>query len=724
MKISLDKLRAGLAGISLFATSHYYAQTTQVLDKANMREGEHVEYCITHKKMNELHNIPGFSAQYAIDQANMALAEQQMLANPTPTRAIYKIPVVFHILHNNGVENISNEQIMDAMRILNRDYRLQNADALNVHNDFKASNPAATCTPADIEIEFVLATKAPNGACFSGITRTRSAMTSQGDDGNAQVNAIVSGNDVYNGQWPGNKYLNIFVCLNIGGAAGYTTNPAAWSANSMRNGIWILHNYTGSIGTGSENTSRALTHEVGHWLNLDHTWGGTNNPGVSCGSDQVADTPETRGVTSCNLNENFCGPRANVENYMDYSYCSKMFSEGQKSRMRAALVASGTGRNNIWTASNLASVGADGTAGLCSAAFNVQKQTVCVGEAVQFTDASFNAVSGWTWTFQGGTPASSTAQNPSVVYSTPGNYTVTLVATDGSSSDTETRTAYIKVLPAGTPIPYYEGFESYNQTSDLANFEIYSSNTDQSWELTNTTGSSGSKSMKLTNYSQTATGYDEFTSPAIDLSSVTSSTNVTLSFRYAYRKRASSNSEILKVFLTGDCGDTWQQRKTITGNSLSNQVESTNWTPAASDFVTVHVTNVTSQYWVDNFRFRFRFDANGGNNVFVDDINIYPGGPSDNIVLGIEDKQMTVEGLNLYPNPADKELNVSFNVSSPKAMSFVVTDLLGKKIQQRSIHASSGANLVMLSTEGMATGMYLLQIGDGASKQVVQFMVK
>ncbi len=722
MKITMDKFRVAILGISLFTSFSYNAQT-QYVDLSNVREGEHVEYCTTHKKMHALQSTPGFAAQYAIDQANMAQTEQNLHDNPPHTRVIYKIPVVFHILHNNGVENISNDQVMDALAILNRDYRLLNADALNVHNDFKASNPAATCTPADIEIEFVLATKAPNGTCFNGITRTQNVITSNGEDGGDQVAAIVAGNNVYNGQWPGNKYLNVFICAEIGGAAGYTTNPSSWSANSMQNGIWILHNYMGSIGTSSVNTSRALTHEVGHWLNLDHTWGGTNNPGVSCGSDQVNDTPQTRGVTSCNLNENFCGPRANVENYMDYSYCSKMFSEGQKSRMRAALVATGTGRNNLWTASNLTAVGADGSAYLCSANFTVPKQTICVGEEIQFTDASYNSVNGWTWTFTGGTPATSTSQDPSVVYATPGTYTVTLVATDGSTSDTETKTSYITVLPAGQPIPYYEGFESYNQTSDVNEFEIFNSTTNATWELTNTAGSSGSRSMKLANFTQTGTGYDELISSPVDLSSITNTTNVTLSFRYAYRKKISTNSEILKVFLTADCGDTWQQRKTITGTSLSNQVVATDWTPTAADWTTVHMTNVTSQYWVENFRFKFRFDGSGGNNVFLDDINIYPGAASNEIVLGVEE-QMVAEGLNVYPNPSEGELNVSFNISTPKAMNFVVTDVLGKQIQTQSIQAASGSNLVMLSTEGMATGMYLLQIGDGTNKQVVQFLVK
>jgi PKD repeat protein len=492
----------------------------------------------------------------------------------------------------------------------------------------------------------------------------------------------------------------------------------------MQNGIWILHNYVGSIETGSVTGSRALTHEVGHWLNLSHTWGGNNNPGIACGSDQVNDTPETRGVTACALNENFCGPRANVENYMDYSYCSKMFSAGQVARMRAAMTATNTGRANLKSAANLTAVGADGNVYLCKANFTVPKQVICVGDTLQYSDESYNAASGWTWSFAGGTPATSTAQNPTVTYTTPGVYTVVLTATDGTTSDVETRTSYITVLPAGASIPFFESFETYNQTADITGYTIDNSvATTPTWSLTNTAGATGSKSMKLGNFTQSGTNYDELISSPVDLSSITTATNVTLSFKYAYRKKASTNSEILKVFLTADCGDSWQQRKTITGTSLSSLVETATWTPTSADWTTVHMTNVTTQYWNQNFRYKFRFDATGGNNVYLDDINIYAGSPSSVNVLGIEE-QIAVESLSVFPNPTEGELNVTFNVVSPKAMSFVVTDVLGKTIQTQNIQAATGANAVILSTDGIASGMYLLQIGDGSNKQVVQFMVK
>lgn len=222
---------------SLLVFGSVFAQAPQrIPDPSNTREGEAVEYCHSHKKLQKLIESDPAMMQIYLDEM---VKDQQNKSKQDHTKGtIYKIPVVFHVLHNGGVENISDEQIYDALNIINRDYRLLNADANNVQDDFDGVAAPGTTEPqpSDVEIEFVLATKAPNGACFKGITRTQSALSYQGDDGDAQVDAIVAGNDVYNGQWPGNRYMNVFICGDIGGAAGYTFKPA-FGGTTMKNGI-------------------------------------------------------------------------------------------------------------------------------------------------------------------------------------------------------------------------------------------------------------------------------------------------------------------------------------------------------------------------------------------------------------------------------------------------------------------------------------------------------
>lgn len=706
-------------------------QTTQTIDFQNCREGESVEYCRQHTYHAERLNDPSYVQALAQDEAIRA----QEALNPQPENGqIYYIPVVFHLLHNNGPEFISDEQILDAFEILNRDYMLQNSDANNVVNAFNASNPNATATPDSVCIQFRLATKAPDGTCFSGITHTVSSATNSSND-NTRINAIVNGNDVYQGQWAGNRYLNVFICAELGGAAGFTFLPTNWGGGTnMDNGIRILPEYVGSIGTGTPGRSRTLTHEVGHWLNLPHPWGGTNNPGLpsNCNDDDgVQDTPECIGVTVCSLNSNTCNNDDaywgfnqidNVENYMDYSYCSKMFTPGQATRMRNALNSSVGGRSNIKSAANLALTGADGNLTLCKAEFSANRTSICVGESIDFSDNSYNAVTSRTWTFQGGTPASSSAENPTVTYNTPGIYEVSLSATDGSSSDTETKTGYIRVLASGGAVPILEGFESLSTLDNITEWEVIDYGNNAEWEITTSTGHSGSKSVKLSNFGQQSGNVDDLVSEPIDLSGITSQTGMTMSFRYSYRKRTNSNSETMKVYVSNSCGETWVARKTLTGPILGTDVLSSAWTPSSSsDWETVHMTNITSTYWVDNFRYKFEFESDGGNNIYLDDINIYPGSPSDDLVVGLNDQE-AIDHITLYPNPTEGDVTVRFDAANAQEVNMQVVDVTGKVINTNVINANTGSNIVVIGTEDFAPGMYFLNISGNAN--ALQFVVK
>ena len=104
-----------------------------------------------------------------------------------------------------------------------------------------------------------------------------------------------------------------------------------------------------------------------------------------------------------------------------------------------------------------------------TAGFAANATSGCGPFTVQFTDLSSNNTTSWAWTFEGGTPATSTEQNPLVTFSSPGSYDVTLVATGPGGSSTFTQTALINVLP--NPLA---GFSS-NVTGATATF----SNTSQ-----------------------------------------------------------------------------------------------------------------------------------------------------------------------------------------------------------------------------------------------------
>lgn len=673
-------------------------------------------WCGTAERMNAMMQDPQKAAFLYHDE----LIRQQEASNagPTPKGTIYKIPVVFHILHNNGPENISEAQIFNALDVMNRDFRLQNPDTAEVVSMFKP-------IMGDVEIEFALATKDPAGNCFRGFTRTESPLTHDGSDGGAQVDAIRNGNDVYQGNWPSNKYLNVFVIADAGGAGGYTNYPSNWNLNDMSNGIWILHTQFGEIGTSSPSGGRSMTHECGHWLNLMHTWGNSNNPGLASNcseDDQVNDTPLCLGVTGgCPTSSNGCGPVANVQNYMDYALsCQSMFTEGQVLRMRTAITSSVGGRNNLWTAQNLLETGADGVFYLCEAEFSADKRAICAGESIQFTDESFNIVSGWSWEFQGGVPNVSNQQNPVVSYSTPGLYQVSLTATDGGSTDTETKTAYIRVLPSAGAVPFLETFENLNTLNNISEWEVNNEG-GNGFELETSTGHTGTKCAKLGNFGQSEGTLDELVAMPLDLSSVA---QLTMSFRYAYKRRNNNDDDWLRIYVTNDCGDSWALRKTLHGMLLNSQTQNSSYTPSTqAEWITVHMTNITSEYWVDNFRYKFAFEGGGGNNLYLDNINVYAGSPSDDLIVGL-DEASEITDFSVFPNPAENEIHIRFGVTGLQKTRVEIMDVYGKTLQQVEVYAQTGSNLVSVDTKALSGGVYFVKLSNEAGQKTMQFVVR
>jgi PKD repeat protein len=338
----------------------------------------------------------------------------------------------------------------------------------------------------------------------------------------------------------------------------------------------------------------------------------------------------------------------------------------------------------------------------------------------------------WTWTISGtegvdynyvnGTSA--TSQEPSVEFLSSGSYDVALEVSDGVSTETEIKSAYISVIPQPAAIDLIESFEPYTSFATTDQWSTYSSGGAE-FEIVEGVYRTGWRSAKLANFGQSAGNSDELISAPVDLSVIDPATEtVTLSFRYSHKKRYESNNECLKVFITKDCGETWVQRKTLCGTQLSTTAQNSAWTPSnLNDWTTVHMTNITSAYLVENFRYKFEFESDNGNNLYLEDINIYKGAPSDELV-GIDENGNVIESMSVYPNPATDMANVRFAVANSGAARITVTDLSGKELQTHELFAAQGNNLVQLSTEGFASGVYLIEVKIGGVRWVERVVVE
>ena len=659
-----------------------------------------------HRVSTEVTNDPLLPERIA--QANASLEEftGTFIDDVSRGGGGYVVPIVFHIIHNNGPENISDAQILDAVRILNEDYNKENPDWDNVRAEFLG-------IVGDVGVQFRLATKDPSGNCTPGITRTVSALT---NDGTSAMTALI--------HWPRDEYLNVWVAASADGAAGYTYRPPVAQWIPDQDGIVLLHNYIGSIGTGSAGRSRALTHEVGHWSNLAHTWGDSNDPGSAsnCGqSDGVADTPTTVGWTNCNLNGASCGsPIDNVENYMEYSYCTKMFTAGQGVRMIAALNNSTAQRNELWQISNLINTGVNGNAPLCVAQFTSTTNVICAGGTIQFTDASYHDVSTWNWSFPGGEPATSTEPDPLVTYATAGTFPVSLSVSNGSSALSTTINELVVVAedPGQAP-PLSEGFENTGQVGDIG-WAIANTDLDNTFSISNTAAFTGSKSLRIQNSTSMAGRNDDLFTPTLDM---TAATDIALTFRYAYARRTSTDDDRLRVYVSNNCGDTWSLRKQLRGATdlVTSGTTTTSFVPTSGDqWGFAEITTISDAYHVANFRIRFNFESDGGNNLYIDDVNI------NGLPVGLEEASTyNSSALIVVPGPAIGNAQAVLNITSNGKVRVDLLDMLGRTV--RGIHngdLSPGLRRLDLPVGELPAGLYFVRMQQNGRSESVRFIVQ
>ena len=626
-------------------------------------------------------------------------------------RVIKVVPVVFHVIHNYGSENIAKSQIEDAIRILNEDYQLLNSDQNEVISAF-------TSIVANVGFEFRLAQLDPSGNCTDGITRTVSTLTFSADD---NVKDLVV--------WPRNKYLNVWVVDNISfGAGGYAYLPG--SAQAATDGIVVLHTQLGSIGTsgGSNFSARTLTHEVGHWFNLLHTWGDTNSPGdaANCNSDDnVTDTPNTIGVAnqSCNLAQVSCGSLDNVQNYMDYSTCAKMFTNGQKTRMLAAINSGTSSRNNLWTDANLLATGVNDAAVPCTpiADFKASGLAACTNANITFQDQSYNAsvdaTWNWNWSFPGGTPSSSNLQNPVVTYSTPGSYSATLNVSNAAGSNVKTKSNYISISTSTPNLisPIVEGFEiaAFPQNSSDATLNWrYEGTVSNGFGRTTTAFATGAASLKYNNLSVATDNSSSVVSPVMDFSTVTAP--ATMTFKVAYARRSSTTNDKLEMWISIDCGKTWSRRYSKIGATLATTTSlvSTTFVPTTSQWrtETVSVAPLVGQ---SHGMIKFTVIDSSGNNLYIDDVNIV------NAPVGISTPSLDEYVTQIFPNPGMGNANLTFGLFKSEDVTVELLDVTGRVIGNKYLGTKQAGEYSLglneISGSSFSSGIYLIRIQAGNS---------
>ena len=259
----------------------------------------------------------------------------------------YVIPVVFHVFGTefNGDTTVTIDIVKDALRRTNEDFQGLNDDYTTIDAPFDAIKQP-------LDITFKLAQLDPNGNPTTGVLFYNEA-SGMGHYSSPMVPRVA---------WDNLKYCNIYITRDLYDDGTHNNSGVAWYPNTgmtNENIARIVYNGSYLASNTDENFRSVLTHEFGHYLDLPHTFDKSVCSDDPEEGDGVADTPSHKknsSQTACAVIHNCLQQEINNENFMDYTDCYKMFTQGQVERMNNALQNS-PARNTLWTNANIQATG-------------------------------------------------------------------------------------------------------------------------------------------------------------------------------------------------------------------------------------------------------------------------------------------------------------------------------------------------------------------------------
>lgn len=669
---------------------------------------------------------------------------------PEDTESWYIIPCVVHVVWGERVDSISKARVRQQFVDLFNDLRVVPGT-----RGFGAG--------ADTRVELALATIGPDGKPTDGILYHYDPELTDLRRGRESDEL----KQKYS--WDRKKYLNFWLCSTIvtqggqplGGYAHFPNFPS-----DFEDGI-VVKTETWGTGARPGEYDATATHEVGHWINLFHTFQGGCGDHSNCEmtGDGVCDTPPVANSEFKRPSErmNTCTEGSaetpdNPRNYMDYSSPSiqtNVFTAGQA--RRAILTMQDPGyyqRYPLWQDDNLEETGA-GPWGEIRAYFWSDRQHACPGQQVRMTSYSAGRPHVFEWIFEGGEPATSNEQYPEVAFAEPGAYDVTLIVENLSGRrDTMVREDFI-IIDGAEPraLPFTEDFEAEPEVARglpegwRADKRYYDTYSISEWRHNAFVGfeydsadpePQGALEMPLYTYAA-FDHVERLNLPALNLSSAQ---NPLLSFRYAYSplihenkveltrgvQRAYINrySDTLAVQISDDCGETWtdlwrsggENMKTTAATARSNdRGENGLFAPKNDNDWGEAVIDLAAYAGAPDARLRLEVVTGFGNNLFFDNFVV------EDVVSVAEPVVRALEAARLAPNPSADAARLLLDLPEPARVTLEVFDLSGKKVAAAAaLELSPGNHELEAPVAGLPAGVFQLRVGANERARVLRLI--
>ena len=344
-----------------------------------------------------------------------------------------------------------------------------------------------------------------------------------------------------------------------------------------------------------------------------------------------------------------------------------------------------------------------------SGIFTADKQYLCPGDTVHYTKTLYGDYTSFSWSFPGGSPSTSTAASPVVVYPSVGTYNATLTLIGPGGNDTITRTAYITVSNGGGAIT--EGFEETffppsTQWTQISASGVY-------WQHTDSCGGYGlsTKSMYFDNFDNDAGGrHDRMITPKINLTMATSA-YLTFDVAYAYY---TGYHDSLQVDISTDCGRTFTSIYEKDSAALATAPNtSASFVPTSTQWRTD--TIYLTPYLGHEIQLAFDNIGHYGENIYIDNINL--GG-----ALAVQNMTDN-DRVQVFPNPTTGIVNINAQGLKGNNINITCYNILGATVSRKTEELVNGILNTSMNLSAMPKGIYELKLEDNSGNTFVKQIV-
>lgn len=343
---------------------------------------------------------------------------------------------------------------------------------------------------------------------------------------------------------------------------------------------------------------------------------------------------------------------------------------------------------------------------LSASTLNLNLSSDCTPDTIQFVDHSTVELSSatYSWYFDGGSPATSTLENPKVVYTTPGTYDVKLVVTDAFGTDSVEFTNLITITDVfgGSP----QIFEDFSGTEfPPPGWKLYDSE-GSSWEQDWPEGVSSEKVACYPNYWVDATGQTHLLIlPSADF---TNAEWASISFDYTYNDNNNYNDSLALIYRTG-ADPNWQTLWIKGGAQLESPgTEVWYWYNNNANITFANAT-VDLSFLAGESCVEIAFDNRGyyGNHIWIDNVNLFGS------FTGLN--ELTNDFAFVFPNPS---IGLFHLRSSAQIESIEVTDISGKHIGSYNVNSI----YFDLDLSNEVSGTYFIRVVSEKGTQVIKIL--